>query len=53
MTITELNHKLFKLREKMYYHSQQADYCREEILSLNRKYKEQDLDLHQEMFNAN
>lgn|GEM_PF-5632425 len=53
MTITERNYKQNKLREQMYHHSQQADWCREEILRLTREYKEQNLNLHQEMFKAN
>ena len=53
MTITERNYKQNKLREKMYHHSEQADCCRLEILQLNREYKEQNLDLYKEMFNAN
>ena len=51
MTLTERNYKQTKLREEMYYHSQRADWCREEILRLTREYKEQNLDLHQELFN--
>ena len=50
MTITERNYKQNKLREQMYHHSQQADWCREEILRLTREYKEQNLNLYMEMF---
>ena len=53
MTLTERNYQQNKLREEMYYHSQRADWCREEILRLTREYKEQNLNLYQEMFNAN
>jgi hypothetical protein len=53
MTITERNHKQAGLREQMYHHARQVDWCREEILRLTREYKEQNLDLYQEMFNAN
>ena len=53
MTLTERNYKQNKLREEMYHHAHQADWCREQILRLNREYKEQNLNLHQEMFNAN
>ncbi len=53
MTITERNQMQFRLRKEMYYHAQQADWCREQILSLNREFKEQDLNLAKEMFNAN
>jgi hypothetical protein len=53
MTITERNYQQNKLREEMYYHSQRADECREEILRLTRAYKEQTLNLYKEMFNAN
>jgi len=51
MTLTERNYKQTKLREKMYHHSQRADWCREEILRLTREYKEQNLNLYQELFN--
>ena len=53
MTITERNQMQFRLRKEMHYHAQQADWCREQILSLTREFKEQDLDLAKEMFNAN
>ena len=53
MTLTERNYKQHKLREEMYHHSQRADWCREEILRLTREYKEQNLNLYQEMFNVN
>jgi hypothetical protein len=53
MTITERNHKQAGLREQMYHHARQVDWCHEEILRLNRQYKEQNLNLHQELFNAN
>ena len=43
----------FRLRQEMTYHAQQADWCREQILSLTREFKEQDLDLSKEMFDAN
>jgi hypothetical protein len=51
MTLTERNYKQNKLREQMYYHYEQADWCRLEILELNREYKEQNLNLYQELFN--
>jgi hypothetical protein len=51
MTITERNRMQRRLREEMYRHAQQVDWCREQILSLNREYKNQNLNLHQEMFN--
>ena len=53
MTITERNQMQFRLRKELYYHAQQVDWCREQILRLTREYKEQNLNLHQEMFNAN
>tara|TARA_B110000444_G_scaffold160478_1_gene150019 strand:+ start:288 stop:449 length:162 start_codon:yes stop_codon:yes gene_type:complete len=52
MTITERNYMQNKLREQMLKHCRLADACHEEIIRLNRQYKEQNLDLHQEMFNA-
>ena len=51
MTITERNHMQQRLRNEMYYHAQQSDWCREQILALSREYKEQNLDLYKEMFN--
>jgi len=51
MTITERNHKLRGLREQMYHYSRLTDWCREEIVRVNRAYKEQNLDLYQELFN--
>ena len=51
MTITERNHMQQRLRNEMYHHAQQADWCREQILSLSREYKEQNLDLYKELFN--
>ena len=53
MTITERNYMQHRLREEMYYHAHQVDWCREQILRLNREYKEQNLNLHEELFNAN
>lgn len=53
MTITERNQMQQRLRDEMYHHAHQADWCREQILALNREYKEQNLDLSEEMFNAN
>jgi hypothetical protein len=53
MTITERNHMQQRLRNEMYHHAQQADWCREQILALSREYKEQNLNLFEEMFNAN
>ena len=50
MTITERNHMQQRLRNEMYYHAQQADRCREQILALSREYKEQNLNLHEELF---
>ena len=50
MTITERNYMQTRLREEMYHHAFQADWCREQILQLNREYKEQNLDLYKEMF---
>ena len=52
MTITERNYMQTRLREEMIKHCRAADDCHEEILRLNREYKEQNLDL-MEMFNAN
>ena len=51
MTITQRNHMQQRLRNEMYYHAQQADWCREQILALSREYKEQNLDLYKELFN--
>ena len=42
-----------RLRREMHYHAQQADWCREQILSLTREFKEQNLNLYKEMFDAN
>lgn len=53
MTITERNRKLAGLREQMDHYSRMGNWCREEMLRINREYKEQDLDLYKEMFNAN
>ena len=50
MTITERNHMQQRLRNEMYYHARQADWCREQILALTREYKEQNLDLYKELF---
>ena len=50
MTITERNYMQTRLREEMYRHAYQVDWCREQILALNREYKEQNLDLYKEMF---
>ena len=50
MTITERNYKQTLLREEMIRHCRVADNCHEEILRLNRQYKEQNLDLYKEMF---
>jgi len=52
MTITERNYMQQRLRDEMYHHAFQADWCREQILALTREYKEQNLDLYKEMFNA-
>tara|TARA_R100000951_G_scaffold96560_1_gene85864 strand:- start:59 stop:220 length:162 start_codon:yes stop_codon:yes gene_type:complete len=51
MTITERNYKQNKLREEMYFYARRVDWCREEILCLTREYKEQNLNLYQELFN--
>ena len=51
MTITERNRKQYALREQMAHYKRQADWCQEQISQLNREYKEQDLDLHKELFN--
>jgi len=53
MTITERNQMQHRLRQEMHYHAQQADWCREQILSLTREFKEQDLNLAEELFSAN
>lgn len=53
MTITERNYFQTKLREQMLYHCREADECHREIIRLNRQYKEQNLNLYKEMFNAN
>ena len=53
MTITERNRMQQRLRDEMYYHAHQTDWCREQILALSREYKEQNLNLYQEMFHAN
>ena len=53
MTITERNHMQQRLRNEMYHHARQADWCREQILALTREYKEQNLDLYKELFNDN
>jgi len=50
MTITERNHMQQRLRNEMYHHARQADWCREQILALTREYKEQNLDLSKELF---
>ena len=53
MTITERNHMQQRLRNEMYYHARQSDWCREQILALTREYKEQNLDLYKELFHDN
>lgn len=53
MTITERNHMQQRLRNEMYHHARQADWCREQILALTREYKEQNLDLYKELFHDN
>ena len=51
MTILERNYKLCGLREQMAHYNRQAEWCREEIARVNRAYKEQDLNLSEELFN--
>ena len=53
MPINERNQMQHRLRKEMYHHAQQADWCREQILSLSREFKEQNLDLAKELFNDN
>ena len=51
MTINERNYKQHGLREQMAHYNRQAEWCREEIARLNRVYKEQDLNLSEELLN--
>jgi hypothetical protein len=53
MTITERNYCQTKLREQLLYYCRMADSCHEGIMHLERDYKEEDFDLHQQYLNAN
>jgi len=50
MTITERNQKLYDLRESLLKARQQVAWIEQEIWLTNERYKNQDLDLYQEMF---
>jgi len=49
MTITERNRKQHGLREQHRHYCRMADWCNEEIIRLNREYKEQNYNLYGEV----
>ena len=53
MTITERNQKLYDLRVKLDKKRTELAWIEQEIWLTNEKYKNQDLDLYQEMFGTN
>ena len=50
MTLTERNQKLYELRESLIKARAQVAWIEQEIWLTNQKYKNQDLDLYQELF---
>jgi len=50
MTLTERNQKLYELRERLLKARAQVAWIEQEIWLTNQKYKNQDLDLYQELF---
>jgi len=53
LTITERNQKLYELRERLLKARNEVAWIEQEIWLTNEKYKNQDLDLYQEMFGTN
>jgi ribonucleotide reductase beta subunit family protein with ferritin-like domain len=52
MTITERNQRLYDLREQLLKKRAELAWIEQEIWLTNERYKNQDLDLYQEMFGA-
>ena len=53
MTITERNRRLYDLRNRLLKARAEVAWVEQEIWLTNERYKNQDLDLYQEMFGTN